>query len=103
MWRTREQTTHSVTVADGVENLRIGQRGKGNAWLGTRIGTTVQDWGPPGKVYVDRITELVLWWDRKTTPHWDITVGHREPEDPVMKALEMLQEVMSIARDLGVA
>jgi len=102
MWRTREQTTHSVTVADGVENLRIGQRGHGNAWLGTRIGTTVQEWGPPGKVYVDRITELTLWWDRKTTPHWDIVVGHREPEDPVQKALEMLQDVMSIARDLGV-
>ncbi|MEV6555864.1 phage tail protein [Nocardia sp. NPDC051756] len=102
MWRTREQTTHQVTVADGVENLRIGQRGKGNAYLGTRIGTTVQDWGPPGKVYVDRITELTLSWDRKTTPRWDITIGHREPEDPVQKALEMLQEVASIARDLGV-
>lgn len=102
MWRTREQTTHTVTVADGVENLRIGQRGKGNAWLGTRIGTTVQNWGPPGKVYVDRITEITLSWDRKTTPHWDLTVGHREPEDPLMKGLEMLQDVMSIARDLGV-
>lgn len=102
MWRTREQTTHTVTVADGVENLRIGQRGRGNAWLGTRIGTTVRDWGKPGRVYVDRITELVLAWDRSTTPAWTITVGHREPEDPVAKALEMLQDVMSIARDLGV-
>ncbi|MEV0247974.1 hypothetical protein AB0H76_15380 [Nocardia sp. NPDC050712] len=103
MWRTREQTTHSVTVADGVENLRVGQRGKGNAYLGTRIGTTVQDWGAPGRVYVDRITELTLWWDRKTTPHWDIVVGHREPEDPMMQILEMIQEISSIARDLGVA
>src|SRR5690606_25663843 len=102
MWRTREQTTHTVTVADGVENLRIGQRGRGNAWLGTTIGTTVRDWGKPGRVYVDRITELVLAWDRSTTPAWTITVGHREPEDPVAKALEMLQDVMSIARDLGV-
>lgn len=103
MWRTREQTTHSVTVADGVENLRVGQRGKGNAYIGTRIGTTVQDWGVPGRVYVDRITELTLWWDRKTTPHWDIVVGHREPEDPMMQILEMIQEISSIARDLGVA
>jgi hypothetical protein len=103
MWRTREQTTHSVTVADGVEGLLIGQNGFGNAWLGTRIGTTVKDWGKPGRVYVDRITELVLAWDRKTTPAWTITVGHREPEDPVAEALEMLQEIASIARDLGVA
>jgi len=102
MWRTREQTTHSVTVVDGLEGLLVGERGKGNAWLGTRIGTTVKDWGKPGKVYVDRITELTLWWDRKTTPHWDLVIGHREPEDPIQKAMEMIQEISSIARELGV-
>lgn len=102
MWRTREQTTHTVTVADGVEGLYIGQNGFGNAWLGTRIGTTVRDWGKPGRVYVDRVTELVLEWSRTKTPLWSLTIGVREPEDPVMKALEMLQEVMAAARDLGV-
>ncbi|WP_069166838.1 phage tail protein [Nocardia altamirensis] len=101
-WRTREQTTHTLKVADGYENLRIGQRGYGNAWLGTRIGTTVRDWGQAGRVYVDRITEIVLAWDRDTTPTWDITVGHREPEDPLMKGLEMLDELAGLARDLGV-
>ncbi|MBF6515515.1 phage tail protein [Nocardia cyriacigeorgica] len=102
MWRTREQTSHTVTVADGVEGLYIGQNGFGNAWLGTRIGTTVRDWGRPGRVYVDRVTELVLEWSRTKTPLWSLTIGAREQEDPVMKALEMLQEVMAAARDLGV-
>lgn len=102
IWRTEEKTTHSVNVVDGVEGLRIGQNGKGNAFIGTRIGTTVKDWGKPGRVYVDRITELTLSWDRKTAPGWNIIVGHREPEDPVAKALAMIQDVTSIARDLGV-
>ncbi|WP_194838247.1 Hint domain-containing protein [Nocardia sp. XZ_19_369] len=101
-WRTREQTTHSVKVLDGYDNLRIGQNGHGNAWLGTRIGTTVRDWGKPGAVYVDRITEIVLAWDRSTTPTWDITVGAREPDDPLLKGLEMLDELAGLARDLGV-
>ncbi|KZM69310.1 phage tail protein [Nocardia terpenica] len=101
-WRTREQTSHTVRVVDGYDGLRIGQHGKGNAWLGTRIGTTVRDWGTPGRVYVDRITELVLAWDRATTPAWEITVGAREPDDPVLKGLEMLDEITGIARDLAV-
>ncbi|ATL65149.1 hypothetical protein CRH09_01785 [Nocardia terpenica] len=101
-WRTREQTSHTVRVVDGYDGLRIGQHGKGNAWLGTRIGTTVRDWGTPGRVYVDRITELVLAWDRTTTPAWEITVGAREPDDPVLKGLEMLDEITGIARDLAV-
>lgn len=102
MWRTREQTSHSVTVADGIEGLRIGQRGRGNAWLGTRIGTTVKDWGVAGRVYVDRITELTLEWSRTKTPLWSLIIGARMQEDPLMKGLEMIKEAMSLARDLGV-
>ncbi|MBF5002215.1 phage tail protein [Nocardia sp. BSTN01] len=102
IWRTSEKTTHTVTVVDGAEGLRIGQNGKGNAWLGTRIGTTVKDWGEPGRVYVDRISELVLEWSRDKAVAWTITVGHRDPEDPVQKAIEMAQELFSITRDLGV-
>ncbi|MCC3311535.1 hypothetical protein [Nocardia africana] len=102
IWRTSEKTTHTVTVVDGMEGLRIGQNGKGNAWLGTRIGTTVKDWGEPGRVYVDRISELVLEWGRDKAVAWTITVGHRDPEDPIAKAIEMVQELFSITRDLGV-
>ena len=89
-------------LVEGVEGLRIGQRGRGNAWLGTRIGTTVRDWGVPGRVYVDRITQLELAWSRTMTPLWTLIIGAREQEDPVMKGLEMIKEVMAVARDLGV-
>ncbi|MEU1432123.1 hypothetical protein ABZ412_34155 [Nocardia sp. NPDC005746] len=100
-WRTREQSTHQLKVVDGYEGLRIGQYGHGNAYLGTRIGTTVKDWGVPGVIYVDRITEITISWDRKTTPIFDLTVGHRDEEDPIVKGLEMIQEVAAIARELG--
>jgi len=102
MWRTRERTSHTVTVADGCEGLRIGQNGRGNCWNGTRIGTTVKDWGKPGRVYVDRVSELVLSYSRKNSPAFTITIGQRPDEDPILKGLEMIQEMFSIAQELGV-
>ena len=102
LFATRECTSHKVKVQNGWGNLRIGDNGRGNATLGTRIGTTVRGWGEPGVVYVDRITEKTLGWDRKTDPTWDLNVGYREEEDPIAKGIEMLQEAFSIAQELGV-
>jgi hypothetical protein len=102
MWLTREQTSHTVVVADGTENLRIGQQGHGNAYIGTRIGTSVRDWGTPGKVYVDRITDLTLGWSRTESPAFKIVIGQRPDEDPILKGLEMISEVFAIAQELGV-
>lgn len=102
MWLTREQTTHTVVVADGTENLRVGQNGHGNAYIGTRIGTSVKDWGPAGKIYVDRITELTLGWSRTESPAFKLVIGQRPDEDPILKGFEMIQEIMSIAQELGV-
>lgn len=102
MWLTREQTSHTVVIADGTENLRIGQNGKGNAYIGTRVGTSVKDWGEPGKVYVDRISELTLGWSRTESPAFKIVIGQRPDEDPILKGLEMISEVLSIAQELGV-
>lgn len=99
---TDEKFTHTVKVVDGIGELRIGDNGKGNAYIGDRVGTTVKDWGTPGRVYVDRISELNLTWDRDTAPTWDITVGHREAEDPLLKAFELIQDLMSITSELGV-
>lgn len=102
MWRTRERTSHTVTVADGCEGLRIGQNGYGNCYIGTRIGTTHMGWGQPGRVYVDRVSEIVLSYSRANSPAFTLTIGHRPDEDPILKGLEMIQEVFSIAQELGV-
>lgn len=100
IWATRETFTHKLTVADGHPWI-IGQRGKGHFYLGDRVGSTVRG-TPKGKIYVDRVSEITLSWDRKTSPSWSIVIGQRKQYDPVLRALEKVQELFSIARDLGV-
>ncbi|QIS16406.1 phage tail protein [Nocardia arthritidis] len=100
LWATREQFSHRVQIADGAPWL-VGQRGKGHFYVGDRIGTTVKG-APKGKIYVERVSEATLSWSREKSPSWMITVGHREERDPVVKALEMIQELFGIAHDLGV-
>lgn len=102
MWRTRERSSHTVVVADGTEGLRVGQNGRGNCYIGTRIGSTVKDWGEPGRVYVDRVSELTLSYSRTQSPAFRLTIGQRPDEDPILKGMEMIQEMFSIAQELGV-
>lgn len=100
LWVTRETFTHTLTVADGLKWI-VGQRGKGHFYLGDRIGSTAKG-TPKGKIYVDRVTEIGIKWDRSTSPIWEITIGQRKQEDPVLKALKKLKEILSILVDLGV-
>lgn len=100
LWVTRETFTHKLTVADGSPWL-VGQRGFGHFYVGDRIGSTVKG-TPKGKIYVDRVSDITLSWDRTKGPTWDITIGQREQEDPVIKAYELIQEIFGITRDLGV-
>lgn len=100
MWVTREQTSHTVVVADGAP-YRIGQPGFGHFWLGDRIGSTVRGM-PEGRVFVDRVSELTLAWDRDKAPSWNIIVGAREIKDPVIEAWKRIQKMLGILRDLGV-
>lgn len=99
MFATRETTRCTITVADGAP-WRIGQRGFGHCFLGTRVGFTIREL--PGRIFVEQISELRLAWDRKTAPLWKIQIGQREPEDPVLKAFEILQDFLGMLRDLGV-
>ncbi len=101
LWATREQFAHRLQIADGAPWL-VGQRGKGHFYVGDRIGSTVAG-TPKGKIYVDRVSEASLSWSREQHPIWSITLGYREPEDPVTQSMEMIQELFGIAHELGVA
>lgn len=101
MWQTREYISMNIKVADGAGGWTIGQRGFGSYFLGDRIGCTVLG-QPRGVVWVDRVSELVLKWDRNTTPFWEITIGTREPKDPIAAAWQRIQDIFSLLRDLGV-
>lgn len=101
MWDTRECTRHVLTVADGAP-WYIGQRGHGHFYVGDRIGSVPGAPYAPGLVFVDRVSEVTLAWERGKTPTWTIVVGQREPEDPIAKAFEQLMELLSMLKDLGV-
>ncbi|WP_305781488.1 phage tail protein [Nocardia nova] len=100
LWATREQFTHQLTVEDGCP-WRVGANGKGHFYLGDRIGSTVKG-TPKGKIYIDRVSQIGLVWDRDTAPTWNITIGERKIEDPVVKAFKRIQAILSAIRDLGV-
>lgn len=99
MWVTREQTSHSVKVIDGAP-YKIGAQGYGHFYLGDRIGSTIAGM-PPGRVFIDRVSQVRLSWDRDKAPVWEITIGARDPQDPVIKAWEQIQDIIGLVRDLG--
>ncbi|MCW2092522.1 UNVERIFIED_ORG: hypothetical protein M2328_005802 [Rhodococcus erythropolis] len=101
MWETRERYRYTLTVADGAQGWFVGQRGHGHFFIGDRIGSTIIGC-PPGMIFVDRVSELTLSWDRGKTPSWAIVIGEREPEDPIRKAFEKLQDFIGMLKDLGV-
>lgn len=90
----------TLTVADNAP-WRIGQNGKGHFFLGDRVAFNVIGM-PRGKLYVERVSELTLSWGRTEAPLWKIVIGQREPEDPVTKALELIQDAAGALQDLGV-
>ena len=102
MYESREQTRCTLTVTDG-SPWRIGEQGYGDFSIGDRVGFTIR--GPKslyGRIFVEQVSELVLAWDRKSTPAWQIKIGSREPEDPILRAFQDLQDFFGILQDLGV-
>lgn len=100
MWETREMHRATLTIADGAP-WRIGQRGHGHFFLGDRIAFNIEGMSP-GKLIVERVSELTLAWDRESAPTWQIQVGEREPVDPILKAFSDLQDFLGVLTDLGV-
>ncbi|WP_109523662.1 MULTISPECIES: Gp37-like protein [Nocardia] len=100
MYATSQQVRHEATIVDGAPFL-IGAQGYGHFYLGDRVGTTVRGM-PPGKIFVNRVVQVTLKWDRDTAPTWTVALGSRENRDPVVRAFEALQETISLIQDLGV-
>lgn len=101
MWSTRETNRVTLTVADGAP-WRIGQRGHGHFFLGDRVAFSILGM-KPGRLFVERVSELTLAWDRDSTPGWQIQIGQREAEDPVARMAEDMQDFLGMLQELGVA
>jgi len=100
MWRTREVRSCTLKVADSAP-WTVGDFGGGDFFLGDRVGFNIIGM-PTGVVFVEQVSELTMAWDRQTAPSWDVTIGQRTPQDPVMQLYEAVEEIFSITQELGI-
>ncbi|MGW6624199.1 Gp37-like protein [Nocardia sp. NPDC055002] len=100
MWSTRAHTAHTIKVADAAP-YRIGAPGYGHVWIGSRVGTSVLGYPEPNTVFVDRVQSIEYSWGPDGPSGWQMSIGYREPEDPVQKAFELIQELTSGLSELG--
>jgi hypothetical protein len=98
---TRSWFSHEVVLNDGAP-WYIGDQGKGHFFLGDRIGAqVVGDFATT--IYVDRVRELTLAWNRNDFPAWKCTVGEKEKnKDRGARALGMISDLFALAHDIGV-
>ncbi len=101
LFSTRAHTAHTIKVSDAAP-YRIGEPGYGHIWLGARVGTSVLGYPEPHTVFVDRLQKIDYSWDENGPSGWQLSIGYREPEDPMLKAFEMIQELASGLQELGV-
>jgi hypothetical protein len=101
MWATRDHVAHTIKVSDAAPYY-IGDQGQGHFWLGSRVATSILGWPVPHTLFVERVGEISYSWDENGPSGWQISIGYREPEDPMMKAFELIQELASGLQELGV-
>lgn len=101
MWATRAHSSHTIQVSDAAPYL-IGERGYGHFWLGSRVGTSVLGYPNPDTIFVERVGKIGYSWGKDGPSGWKIGIGYREPEDPILKAFEMIQELNSVSGQLGI-
>lgn len=101
MWATRDRTAHTIKVHDAAPYY-IGAPGYGHFWLGDRIGTCPLGWPDPFTIFVERVSRIRYEWDVDGPKGWEISVGYREKEDPVVRAFEAIRTVNQSLGQLGV-
>jgi hypothetical protein len=101
IWATRAHTAHTIKVSDAAPYY-IGEKGYGHFWLGNRIGTTCAGWPVPHQVFVERVGKIKYSWGSDGPSGWEIGIGYREPQDPVLKAFTLIQEVNGALGQLGI-
>jgi hypothetical protein len=105
---TRSWFSHEVNVRDG-SPWYIGDNGKGHYFVGDRIGAQViGDFAArygfdDFTIYVDRVRELTLAWDRDSFAEWKCTIGEKEKnKDRGQRALGIISDLAATVRELGV-
>ncbi|NKY60343.1 Gp37-like protein [Nocardia flavorosea] len=110
---TRSWFSHEINIRDGAPWF-VGDQGRGHFFIGDRIGaqvigSTVVGNGPTvlyvddHTIYVDRVRELTLAWDRESPPEWLPVIGEKEKnKDRGQRALAMIADLGSLVQQLAV-
>ncbi|UGT65334.1 phage tail protein [Nocardia gipuzkoensis] len=99
IWATRAFDATTFSAGDGAPYL-IGE--SGHVWLGDRAGYTIRG-DTSGRIYMDRISKVRLSWSRDEPVEWTLTVGDdRALQDPVARAWERIEAIISALQQLGV-
>ncbi|MGZ6053982.1 MAG: Gp37-like protein [Isosphaeraceae bacterium] len=101
IWDTRPRFTQKIKVSDASPYI-FGERGYGHLWLGDRAGTTVLGFPDPHAVFIERIRKISYKWTKDGPEGWKVELGHRDPEDPALKALDWIREINSNMGVLGI-
>ena len=99
-FKTRERTACTIKVADSVP-YRVGPEGYGDFWMGTRVGVNILG-QPDHEVYIEQVMGLGWEWDVNGPSGWQIEIGHREPEDPLLNAFHLIRELAAGFQEMGV-
>lgn len=97
---TRAHTSHTIKVSDAAPYL-VGETGYGHFWLGSRVATSVLGYPTPDTLFVERVNKISYKWGKDGPSGWQLEIGYRDPEDPVLKLFEMVQDVNSAMGQLG--
>lgn len=101
IWATRARTAHTITISDAAPYV-IAERGYGHCWLGDRVGVTVLGDPVEDRVWVERIRKLKYSWGKDGPSGWKAEIGHREPADPALKAMEQIRMLNNVLGQLGI-
>jgi hypothetical protein len=70
--------------------------------LGSRVGTTVRGYPTEDTVFVERVNKLKYSWDGDGTKGWEMEIGYRAPQDPILRTMDMIRSINTEISQLGI-
>ena len=53
-------------------------------------------------VFVERVSKISYKWGKDGPKGWELEIGQREPQDPVLKAMDMIRTINTEISQLGI-
>ena len=97
MWETRQHSVHNIKISDAAPFM-VGE----HFGLGSRIGATVRGYPVEDTIFVERVHKIKFGWDKDGPKGWELEIGHRKPQDPVLRAMDMIRTINTEISQLGI-